>query len=107
MNEMKRIPIAQFGLGPIGLETLKLAASKPWAEVVGAIDIDPAKVGRDLSELTGLKSLRGRKVYRSLDELPRKPHLLFHTAVSKFKQAYAQIEPIVRRGISVISSCEE
>jgi 2,4-diaminopentanoate dehydrogenase len=104
---MKRIRIAQFGLGPIGLETLKLAASKAWVEVVGAIDIDPAKVGRDLSELIGIKSLRGRKVYGSLDELPRKPDVVFHTAVSKFKQAYVQIEPMVRAGISVISSCEE
>ena len=49
---MKKIKIAQFGLGPIGLETLKLAATKPWAEIVGGIDIDPAKLGMDLGELT-------------------------------------------------------
>jgi len=106
---MKRIRVAQFGLGPIGLETLKLAASKPWAEVVGGVDIDPSKIGRDLSDsdLTGLKSLRGRKVYRSLAELPRQPDVVFHTAVSKFKHAYSQIEPIARLGISVVSSCEE
>jgi len=101
--------IAQFGLGPIGLETLKLAASKPWVEVVGAIDIDPAKIGKDLGGLTGLRRLRGRSVYPSLDELLKraKPDLIFHTAVSKFQAAFDQIEPIVRRGISVVSSCEE
>jgi 4-hydroxy-tetrahydrodipicolinate reductase len=101
--------IAQFGLGPIGIETLKLAASKPWAEVVGGVDIDPAKVGRDLSEVTGLKNLRGRSVYSSVDELLAavKPQLIFHTAVSKFKAAYPQLEPIARRGINVVSSCEE
>jgi len=106
---IKRIRVAQFGLGPIGLETLKFAASKPWAEVVGGVDIDPSKIGRDLSDsdLTGLKSLRGRKVYRSLAELPRQPDVVFHTAVSKFKHAYSQIEPIARLGISVVSSCEE
>ena len=47
-----KIRIAQFGLGPIGLETLKLAAPKPWAEIVGGIDIDPAKIGQDLGALT-------------------------------------------------------
>lgn len=104
-----KIKIAQFGLGPIGLETLKLAATKPWAEIVGGIDIDPAKIGRDLGQLTQTGSLRGRKVYRSLDELVShaKPAVIFHTAVSKFKDAFGQVEPMARRGISVVSSCEE
>jgi 4-hydroxy-tetrahydrodipicolinate reductase len=104
-----KIRIAQFGLGPIGLETLKLAALKPWAEVIGGIDIDPAKIGQDLGALTRMKSLRGRRVWGSLDELAAReqPDVIFHTAVSKFKDAFIQIEPMVRRGISVVSSCEE
>jgi 4-hydroxy-tetrahydrodipicolinate reductase len=106
---MHKIKIAQFGLGPIGIETLKLAAEKTWAEIVGAIDIDPAKVGRPLTEIAGDTALRGASVYRSLDELVTRtqPDVIFHTAVSKIKDAYAQIEPIVRQGISVVSSCEE
>jgi 4-hydroxy-tetrahydrodipicolinate reductase len=106
---MHKIKIAQFGLGPIGIETLKLAATKSWAEIVGTIDIDPAKVGRPLTEITGDNALRGASVYRSLEELVAKaePDVIFHTAVSKIKDAYAQIEPIVRNGISVVSSCEE
>jgi 4-hydroxy-tetrahydrodipicolinate reductase len=106
---MHKIKIAQFGLGPIGLETLKLAAARPWAEIIGGIDIDPAKVGKDLGELTGAKALRGCLVYRSLDDVlaKAKPDLIFHTAVSKLASAYAQIEPMARRGISVVSSCEE
>jgi len=104
-----RIKIAQFGLGPIGLETLKLAATKPWAEIVGGVDIDPAKIGQDLGVLTGVKGLRGRLVWASLEELLAhcRPQVIFHTSVSKFKDAFAQIEPIARRGISVVSSCEE
>ncbi|PYJ07249.1 MAG: hypothetical protein DME25_04315 [Verrucomicrobia bacterium] len=60
-----KVKIAQFGLGPIGLETLKLAATKSWAEIVGGIDIDPAKIGRDLGELTQTRSLRGCGPFRS------------------------------------------
>src|SRR3954471_3063178 len=80
-----KIKVAQFGLGPIGIETLKLAATKHWADVVGGIDIDPAKLGQDLGSLTGVKSLRGKKVYASLEQLLkyRKPDVIFHTAVSK------------------------
>jgi 2,4-diaminopentanoate dehydrogenase len=104
-----KIRIAQFGLGPIGIETLKLAATKSWAEVVGGIDIDPRKIGKDLGELTLAKELRGKKVYSSLKELAayKKPEVIFHTAVSKFKDAFSQIEPMARMGISVVSSCEE
>src|SRR5690349_9222515 len=99
-----RIKVAQFGLGPIGLETLKLAVTKPWAQIVGGIDFDPAKIGKDLSLLTRTQSLRGRKVYRSLDELVAhaKPEIILHSAVSRFKEAFAQIEPMARQGISVV-----
>ena len=106
---MTNIKIAQFGLGPIGLETLKLAATKPWAQVVGGVDIDPAKVGHDLADLAGTKALKGRRVFGSLAELVgrAKPDLIFHTAVSRFKAAFGQIEPMARLGINVVSSCEE
>jgi 2,4-diaminopentanoate dehydrogenase len=104
-----KIRVAQFGLGPIGLETLKLAATKPWAEVVGGIDIDPAKIGKSLGELTGIKALDRRLVYSSLKGLlaHAKPDIIFHTAVSRFRDAFPQIEPMARQGISVVSSCEE
>lgn len=104
-----KIKIAQFGLGPVGLETMKLAATKPWADIVGGIDIDPEKIGRDLGDSTGDKALRGRKVFGSLEELIAriKPDLVLHTTVSRFKDAFTQIEPMARQGISVVSSCEE
>ena len=32
--------IIQFGLGPIGVECVKLAATKPWAEMVGGVGFE-------------------------------------------------------------------
>jgi 4-hydroxy-tetrahydrodipicolinate reductase len=106
---MQKIKIAQFGLGPIGVETLKLAATKSWAEIIGGIDIDPEKVGKNLGDITGLSTLKDAIVYRSLDELLArgKPDVIFHTSVSKIKAAIAQVAPMARAGISVVSSCEE
>jgi 4-hydroxy-tetrahydrodipicolinate reductase len=103
------IKIAQFGIGPIGLESLKLAAAKPWARVVGAVDIDPAKLGRDLGELTGAHSLRGCAVHKTIEELSAKskPDVVIHTAVSRLQDAMPQLEGLARLGISVVSSCEE
>ncbi len=106
---MNKIKIAQFGLGPIGIETLKLASTKPWVEIVGAIDIDPAKTGKWLAEVTGESSIRQASVHRTLDDLltKAKPDVIFHTAVSITRAAFPQVEPMLRRGINVLSSCEE
>jgi len=105
----KKIKLAQFGLGPIGLEALKLAASKPWAEIVGGVDIDPAKIGKSLGELTGNAALNDAKIFGSLEELAAvaKPEVVLHSTVSRFAAAYPQLEALARAGVSVVSSCEE
>jgi len=102
-----KIKVAQFGLGPIGIETLRLAATKPWVEIVGGIDIDPQKNGRSLTEVTGIKGLESARVYSSAEQLPVKPDVALHTTVSKFQAALPQLQSLARAGISVVSSCEE
>jgi hypothetical protein len=104
-----KIKIAQFGLGPIGIETLKLAATKPWVKIVGGVDIDPQKIGRSLTEVTGIRGLEKCRVYSSFSELLKKekPEVVLHTSVSRMKQAMPQLEPIVKAGVSIVSSCEE
>lgn len=106
---MKRVKVALFGLGPIGLETLRLAATSPGLEIVGAVDSDPAKAGRTLTELTGLGSLDGLNVAGDLEELFRDtpPDLILHAASSHVLEALPQIRPALELGVSVVSSCEE
>lgn len=43
---MKKIHVIQYGLGPIGCSTARTILSRANLELVGAVDIDPAKVGR-------------------------------------------------------------
>jgi len=106
---MNQIKIAQFGLGPIGVESLKLVASKPWAKIVGAIDIDPNKVGKSLADITGIQRLDGCKIYPTFDQLweQHQPQVILHTAGSKAKEAIDQMIPMVKLGVSVASTCEE
>ena len=53
------IRVLHFGLGPIGLGIVRQVAARKGFKIVGAVDIDPAKVGRDLGEVAGLsKPLR-------------------------------------------------
>ena len=96
-----------MGLGPIGMECLRAASAANWACVVGAIDIDSAKVGKDLQSLSGDPGHKGLQVVSSVSQLRAKPDLIFHTTVSRFKAAYAQLAPVVKQGINVVSSCEE
>jgi 2,4-diaminopentanoate dehydrogenase len=106
---MKKIKVAQFGLGPIGLESLKLAAVQSWIEVVGGVDIDPAKIGRSLAELTGVTGLAGAKVYPTIEALcaAAVPDVILHTASSSAAASFAQVRSALERGISMASTCEE
>jgi len=106
---MKKVKIAQFGLGPIGLESLRLAAEQPELEVVGAVDHDPAKIGRSLVELTGLRSLDGLRVAADLEELFREtePEVILHTAASNARTTLEQLRPALEFGVSAASTCEE
>ena len=107
---MKKTNVIQFGLGPIGLESLKLAAEQSWLEILGGVDIDPAKAGKTLAELTGVAALGGANVFPSLDALFAAvgvPDVVLHTAGSSAAASFAQMKPALERGISVASTCEE
>lgn len=106
---MKRVKVAQFGLGPIGLESLRFAAGQPWIEIVGAVDHDPRKYGRSLVELTGLGSLDGLSLCPTLNELFREtqPEVILHTASSGAAAALEQMRPALELGLAVASTCEE
>jgi 4-hydroxy-tetrahydrodipicolinate reductase len=107
---MKKIKVIQFGLGPIGLESLKLAAEQSWLEILGGVDIDPTKAGKTLAELTGCAALGGANVFPSLATLfaaVGTPDVVLHTAGSSAAASFAQMKPALERGISVASTCEE
>ena len=59
---MPNVRVVPFGLGPIGSAIVKQLVARPGFKIVGAIDIDPAKVGRDLGDVVGLPKRLGVKV---------------------------------------------
>ena len=48
------IRVMHFGLGPIGAAVVRQVAERKGFKIVGAVDIDPAKAGRDLGEVAGV-----------------------------------------------------
>jgi 4-hydroxy-tetrahydrodipicolinate reductase len=78
-------------------------------KLVGAIDIDRAKVGKDISEIVGRNTPVGVRVSDNAEEVLRttKPDLVLHTTSSFLEKIYPQLEVSVRAGAHVVSSAEE
>jgi len=104
MAQMQPITVAQYGLGPIGLEILKLIMTKPWLRLVAAVDIDPAKVGRDVAELIGSSQPSGILV---TPELGPKANVVCHSTGSRLSDVRDQLVALLERGSHVVSTCEE
>lgn len=106
---MKVYRTIHYGLGPIGQELARLAAERDTIEIVGAIDIDPSKIGKDLGEVIGLGRTLGVPVRNDADALFREVQAdaVLHTTGSYLQQVLPQLEGIIRGGLNVVSTCEE
>lgn len=106
----KTYRIVQFGLGPIGQSCLRtLLSKKRGIQLVGAIDIDPDKVGKDVSDLLGLDAPTGVVVSGDAEAVLRdtKPDVVVHTTSSFLGAMYDQLVLCARHGAHVVSSTEE
>jgi 4-hydroxy-tetrahydrodipicolinate reductase len=77
--------------------------------VVGAVDVDPGKLGKDLAELLGLPEPTGVAVERDLEAaLARLDPDVVLLCTSSFMPAVREdLLRCCRAGIDVVSSCEE
>lgn len=108
----KPIRVVQFGVGPIGLATVRHVLEKQRTgliQLVGAIDVDPNKVGRDLADLLDLPEPTGVLVSGDAgDALAQlKPDVVLHTTSSFLESMFDQLELCARAGCHVVSSTEE
>jgi 4-hydroxy-tetrahydrodipicolinate reductase len=73
-------------------------------EIVGAVDVDPALVGSDLATLLGAGA--HGKVVANAEDAPHADVALV-TTVSDLERVVPTCVPLLRRGIAVVSTCEE
>ena len=100
--------IVSFGLGPIGQAAARLALTKNSVRIVGAIDVDPEKVGRDLGELLGQDAI-GVAISddaKGTIEMQR-PDAVLHCTSSFIPVVKDQLCLAAERGVNVVSSSEE
>ncbi|MCI0538952.1 MAG: hypothetical protein L0Z50_27410, partial [Verrucomicrobiales bacterium] len=105
----KKIRVVQYGVGPIGAAILKLMREKQSLEIVGAIDIDPAKAGRDVGEVIGADDAPWGVTVRgdAVEMLAEEPDVVMHTTSSYLERVADQLIACVEAGASVVSTCEE
>jgi len=105
----QKIKVVQYGIGPIGAGVVKLLLSKEQFQIIGAIDVDPNKVGKDLGEVAGI----GKQLGVIVSNDPKKvffntvPDVVVHTTYSFLRNVKDQLAEIIKAGLDVVSSCEE
>ena len=101
--------VVQYGVGPIGSGIVKLLSVKQGVKIVGAIDIDKEKVGKDLGDVAGASKPLGIRVSSDADEVlsEAKAEVVLHSTASYLNVVSPQILKCVKAKSDVISTCEE
>jgi hypothetical protein len=103
------IRVLHYGLGPIGAAVVRQVATRRGFRVVGAVDIDPAKVGLDLGDVAGV----GRKLRVKISSDARAaikastPDVVVLCTSSSLKKVWPQLEGILKLKVPVVSTTEE
>jgi hypothetical protein len=106
---LKTIKVVQYGLGPIGLGIVEVLLTRPWVQLVGVIDIDKNKVGKDVGQFLE----KPRKIGVTISDKARDvlghsaPDIVTHATSSYMETILPQIIEIVEHNASVVSTAEE
>jgi len=103
------IRVLFYGLGPIGAAVARQVASRKGFQIVGAVDIDRAKIGLDLGQVIGLeKKLRVRVTNDAVGAIKSgKPDVAVLCTSSSLKKVMPQIETVLSKKVAIVSTTEE
>ncbi len=107
MEDKTRVIV--YGLGPIGSSVARLVLERSNLELVGGVDIDPAKIGKDIGQVVqGGRSL-GIVVQGKLSGVLEKTEadVVLHTTNSYFDLFMPQILEILEAKKDIVSTSEE
>ena len=108
---MEKVKIVQYGCGKMSAYTMRYAIEKGY-EIVGALDINPNVIGKDISEIIGCNcGEKGVKVTdvkdarKVLEET--KPDVCIVTTMSLMSDLDEALTLCAELGINAITTCEE
>lgn len=104
-----KVRVVQYGTGKMSVYTMRYVYEK-GAEIVGAIDINPNVVGKDIGEIIGTEP-KGVTVtsVKDAEELLRtvKPDVCIVTTMSLLSDLEDALMLCAKLGINAITTCEE
>ena len=105
----KKIRAIQYGVGPIGASIARLMREKQAIEIIGAIDTDPAKVGRDLGEVVGAKDAPWGVIVsaEAKEVLEQAADVVIHSTSSSLAKVMDQLQMCLEAESCIVSTCEE
>lgn len=103
------ITVAHVGLGPIGAAVVRQVAGRRGFRIVGAVDVDPLKAGRDLGEVAGVARRLKVTVSEDLRGTIRreKPDVVVLCTSSSLKAILPQLETLLKLKVPIVSTTEE
>lgn len=97
------------GLGPIGAAVARQIAGRQGFRIVGACDVDPEKVGRDLGEVIALGRLLRVRVAAEMGRAIRatKPDVAVLCTSSSLASVAPQFEEVIKHRVPIVTTTEE
>ena len=105
----RKVKVVQYGVGKMSLYTMRYVYEK-GGEIVGAVDVNPDVIGKDIGEILGTEN-KGVKVVSAenaremLQET--KPDIAIVTTMSLLKDLENPLLLCAELGINAITTCEE
>lgn len=104
----QKVRVALWGLGAMGASIARIMADRRNLEIVGAIDLDESRIGKDLGNVIGLGRALGIPVSGKPDPVLRKgPDIILQATGSFLEQVGPQIIQGLEAGCNLISIAEE
>jgi 2,4-diaminopentanoate dehydrogenase len=103
------IRVIQYGVGAMGSNMVKLLSKKPGVKIVGAIDIDRLKIGRDLGDVAGLDTRLGVEVQYPAEKVFERVQadVILHATTAFMDDAYPLIMQALDWKINVVTIAQE
>lgn len=103
------IRVLLVGLGPIGAAVGRQLAARAGFRIVGAVDVDPDKVGRDAGEVIGLDRPLRTRVRADIRKAIRatSPDVAVLCTSSSFADVVPQFEEVLRERVAIVTTTEE
>ena len=101
--------VVLVGLGPIGSAVGRQLATRSGFRIVGAVDVDPLKVGRDVGRIIELGRPLRVKVTAEIGKTLKatKPDVAVLCTSSSLKSVLPQFEAVLKHKVPIVTTTEE